>query len=171
VAGIAIGEVGAQLALLVAVEADAHGTDDLAADGIKTMPDAAMTVATGDIHGLSVAQLVVGGAQPVVGKFGRQMGMAGQADLGIAHRGVDYDPLVCGFDFLRSFLSIVTGDATDAAVNLGRGLGLDGQLCYSVGVGAPGGERLGLTVAVAASFGGGCLGRNGRTVPMGLSLD
>jgi hypothetical protein len=133
VAGIAVGKVGAELPFLVAVEADGHGADELATNWVKAVAHAAVAVAAGDAHALTVGHRVVGRAQAILGELGRQIWVACQADVRLAQRWIDDDAFVGKLDILCPFLPIVAGDTTDRAVYLFWGLVCDGQICHPFG--------------------------------------
>jgi hypothetical protein len=69
VASIAVRELTVELAGHVAVQADRHGTDDVAADGVESMANPAVTVAAGNVRQLAVCDLIVRGAQTILGEF------------------------------------------------------------------------------------------------------
>ena len=65
-AGVAIAELGVEIATLMAVQTDGHGTDHLPTHRIKAVPHPTVAIAAGYILHLAMHSGIVRGTQPVL---------------------------------------------------------------------------------------------------------
>jgi hypothetical protein len=124
-AGIALAQLAVEVALLVAIETDAHRADSLAAHRVKTVPDRTVTVTARDVDRLAMGDRGMGRAQAILREHVWKILMAGHTDPGIALRRVDDNAAVCRFYLLCIPVTIVAGDTPDRTVDSFRRQGLD----------------------------------------------
>ena len=125
-ASVTVAQLAVELPFLVAIQADAHGADDFPAYWIEAVTDPAVAVTTGYTCGLAVDHGVVRRAQPVFWELGGQVGVTGDADLGVA------DAWVSDYAFMGDFalgcgcVAIVAGCAAQPAMGVVCRMGFDG---------------------------------------------